>query len=191
MPKIETTGGSTLEEGREPGAETPASAAQAGVPPAPQGADKREELVNLLSSRAVLRLARRWSSAELSEDVATIHERVVAEFLKMLRAHGVTELGVDVFSDGDSGWMKFAFGDRVVHIFYSELPRYAKYLLRNIARFLHDTCQYTHRYADKRSLRSVAELMVCSEAYGVDNISVVLRQRRRRAGRKAGGVAEG
>jgi hypothetical protein len=39
MPKIETRGGSSsLEEGRELGAETPAAAAQAGVPPFPQGA---------------------------------------------------------------------------------------------------------------------------------------------------------
>ena len=37
MPKIETAGGSDLGEGRELGAETPAQAAQAGVPPTPGG----------------------------------------------------------------------------------------------------------------------------------------------------------
>jgi len=195
MPKIETRG-SDLREGRVNSAETPSHAAWEGAPPVPQGAAKKElkEMVrNLLSSQTVLRLARRWLRTEIMEDdaAAATRERVVIKFLEMLRAHGVRELVVDVFSNGSSGWMRFIFGDcRDVNIFYSELPRYAEYLLMNIARFLNDICQYTHRYADKLP-RSVVEFMACSEAYGVNKINVVLR-RRRRAGRKAGGgVVEG
>jgi len=164
------------------------------VPPVPRGAAKKElkELMhNILSSQAVLRLARRWTKTELSsEDAAAIQEsqeRVVVGFLKFLRKYDIKRFVVDVFSNGKSDWMKFVFtDDREVNIFYCELPRYAEYLLVNIARFLHETCQYAHLY-DKRLLRSVVEFMACSEAYGVDKITVVLRQRKVS---RAGGVME-
>ena len=155
---------------------------------------KKELVRNILSSQAVLRLARRWTKAELSEDAAAaIQERVVVGFLKFLRKYDIKRFVVDVFSNGNSDWMRIIFSDGgEVNIFYCELPRYAEYLLKNIARFLHDTCQYAHLYTDKRLLRSVVEFMVCSEAYGVDKITVVLRQRRRKVSRKAsGGVVEG
>jgi hypothetical protein len=74
MPKIETGRGSDLEEGRELGAETPASAARAGAPPTPggnvvgviKGDPRREErvletLVNLMEK--ALREAQRTAGA--------------------------------------------------------------------------------------------------------------------------------